>query len=83
MNEHGHGNEKTTIHIDRKKFDVEAEALTGAELRKLPETDISEEYDVFLEVPGGEDEPIADTKSVTLENGMHFFSAKRNINPGR
>lgn len=73
----------TTIHIDKKKYTVEAESLTGAQLRALPDTDITAEYELMLEVPGGEDDSIGDEQTVTLKNGMHFFSAPRNITPGR
>lgn len=73
---------KTVIHIDRKKFDVEQDGLTGAQLRALPEFRIGQDRELFLEVPGGEDQPIGDDQSVELENGMHFFSAPREINPG-
>lgn len=74
---------KYTIHIDKKKYSVEVDELTGAQLRALPEPDISANYELLLEVPGGEDDPISDGQAVALKNGMHFFSAPRNITPGR
>lgn len=83
MNEREEQNhDKTVIHIDRQQFKVEQESLTGEELRKLPSPPIGPDYDLFLEVPGGEDKLIGDQEQVELENGMHFFSVQRNINPG-
>lgn len=71
------------IHIDRKQFKVGEEALTGSELRALPDPDVGPEFDLWLEVPGGEDERIENEKTVKLRNGMHFFTAPSVINPGR
>lgn len=77
-----HGREES-IHIDKKLYKVDGPALTGAQLRALPSPPISAEYDLLLEVPGGEDRLITDGETVELKNGMHFFSAPRNITPGR
>lgn len=71
------------IHIDRKQFKVAEGALTGAQLRVLPDPDVGPEFDLWLEVPGGEDQQIGNEESVTLKNGMHFFTAPSVINPGR
>ena len=70
------------IHIDRKKYKVEKKTITGAELRQLPNPPIGNDYDLFLEVPGGQDELIADDTKVELKPGMHFFSVQKTINPG-
>lgn len=70
------------IHIDKKQYKVSESELTGSALRQLPEPDISQEYELELEVPGGDDQPIADDQVVPLKNGMHFFSAPRNITAG-
>jgi hypothetical protein len=79
VSEHEH---EITIHIDRKQFKVDAKELTGAQLRQLPHPPIGPDYDLYLEVPGGEDELIADDKEVELKKGMHFFSTQRHITPG-
>jgi hypothetical protein len=71
------------IHIDRNQFKVDVAEMTGAALRTLPEPDIGPEFDLWLEVPGGEDERIDAEEPVKLENGMHFFTAPSTINPGR
>jgi hypothetical protein len=79
----GHQGQKgVTIHIDRKMVKVTADSLTGAELRQLPDSPIGADYDLYLEVPGGEDRLIADDETVALTNGMHFFSVQRHITPG-
>jgi Multiubiquitin len=79
VSEHEH---EITIHIDRKQFKVDAKELTGAQLRQLPHPLIGPDYDLYLEVPGGEDELIADDKEVKLKECMHFFSTQRHITPG-
>lgn len=74
---------QVVIHIDRKQFKVAEEKLTGSVLRSLPDPDIGPEFDLWLEVPGGEDERIENGETVKLRNGMHFFTAPSVINPGR
>lgn len=71
------------IHIDRKQFKVEEGEVTGAAIRALPDPDVGPEFDLWLEVPGGEDERVDNEESVKLRNGMHFFTAPSVINPGR
>jgi hypothetical protein len=73
---------ETVIHIDRHQFKVEQSSLTGEQLRQLPSPAIGADYDLFLEVPGGEDKLIGDQEQAELKNGAHFFSVQRNINPG-
>lgn len=69
------------IHIDRKKYEVDNSSLTGAEIRELAR--LGSEVDLYLEQHGDdEDRPIADGDSVDLENGMHFFSTPKYIDPG-
>jgi hypothetical protein len=70
------------VHIDRKPYKVDDGQLTGAQLRALPDPDVGPEFDLWLEVPGGEDRQIADAEEVTLKEGMHFFTAPSVINPG-
>jgi hypothetical protein len=71
------------IHIDRKKFKVREREMAGSELRTLPDPDIGPEFDLWLEVPGGEDRRIENAQAVKLKDGMHFFTAPSVINPGR
>jgi Multiubiquitin len=73
---------KFVIHIDRKSYEVHEPELTGAQLRKLPNPDVGPEFDLWLEVPGGEDRRIADDEEVRLKEGLHFFTAPSVINPG-
>ncbi len=70
------------IRIDRDHYDVEAESLTGQQLRELPDPDIGLDRDLFEVVPGGSDRKIeADTK-VDMRSGLRFFTAPAQINPG-
>jgi hypothetical protein len=73
---------KIRIKIDRKPYSVKKEKLTGAEIRALPDPDIGAEFDLWLEVPGGEDRKIEAGEEVKLKDGMHFFTAPSHINPG-
>jgi hypothetical protein len=74
---------KFEIKIDRTHYEVREAALTGAQLRGLPEPDIGADRDLFEVVPGGSDRKIADTMSVTMRNGLRFFTAPAQINPGQ
>lgn len=71
------------IHIDKKQYKVTSEEMTGAQLRALPEPDLTADYDLFRVVPGGEDILVTDDQIVDLKAGAHFFSAPRNITPGK
>jgi hypothetical protein len=78
---HGHG--KTfEIKIDRTMFKVQQEVLTGAEIRRLPEPDIGPDRDLFEVVPGGSDIKIEADARIKMRNGLRFFTAPAQINPG-
>jgi hypothetical protein len=79
---HGHGHDEVTIHIDHSTFKVEVGSMSGQELRQLPSPAIGPEFDLWEDVPGGEDIRIADSATVELRNGMHFFTTPGRINPG-
>lgn len=71
------------IQIDHKPYQAPKTPMTGAELRALAQPPIGQDRDLFLVVPGPKgDKKIGDNESVNIENGMHFYSAPRNINPG-
>lgn len=81
----GHGPpDKKVFHIriDRTGFTVEEDELTGAELRQLPSPPIGSDRDLFEVVPGGSDKKITDTDPVTMRDGLRFFTAPAQINPG-
>jgi len=71
------------IKIDRTNYKVHQEVLTGAELRRLPDPDIGSDRDLFEVVPGGSDLKIELETEVTMRNGLRFFTAPAQINPGR
>jgi hypothetical protein len=56
--------------------------MTGAQLRRLAEPNIGPDYDLWQEVPGGEDNLVDDKERITLRDGMGFYSSSRDINPG-
>ena len=78
----GHGHDKFKIKIDREDFVVRQEFLTGAELRALPKPDIGPDRDLFEVVPGGSDKKIELTERVKMRDGLRFFTAPAQINPG-
>jgi hypothetical protein len=70
------------IKIDRAEFKVRERFLTGAQLRRLPNPPIGPDRDLFEVVPGGSDEKIADDQEVKMRDGLRFFTAPAQINPG-
>ena len=73
---------KYVIHIDREKYEVDDFQLTGGGIRQL--AGLGSDVDLYLEEQGDEDDRlIADSDSVDLKNGMHFFSTPKYIDPGR
>lgn len=71
------------IKIDRAEYKVREAVLTGAQLRKLPKPDIGPERDLFEVVPGGSDLKIENDMQVKMRDGLRFFTAPAQINPGR
>ncbi len=70
------------IKIDRTTYKVREPILTGAQLRRLPEPDIGPDRDLFEVVPGGSDVKIEADAKVKMRNGLRFFTAPAQINPG-
>jgi hypothetical protein len=70
------------IKIDRTEFKVKEPVLTGEQLRHLPNPPIGPDRDLFEVVPGGSDEKIADDQEVKMRDGLRFFTAPAQINPG-
>lgn len=79
LEERGHPYE---IKIDRTEFKVKEHFLTGAQLRALPNPPIGPDRDLFEVVPGGSDEKVAETQKVKMRDGLRFFTAPAQINPG-
>lgn len=71
------------IKIDRAEYQVRKKNLTGAELRRLPNPDVGADRDLFEVVPGGSDLKIEDDAKVKMRDGLRFFTAPAQINPGR
>ena len=74
--------EKLVIVIDGKRYRAPARVMTGAQLRQLAEPNIGPEYDLWQEVPGGEDNLVEDKERIKLRDGMGFYSSSCEINPG-
>ena len=71
------------IQIDRTHYTVNKPQMSGAELRNVPAPPIGPERDLFEVVPGGSDRKIADQDIVEIRNGLRFFTAPAQINPGQ
>jgi hypothetical protein len=78
--QHSHGFQ---IQLDRVHFTVTQEQMTGAEIRSIPTTPIGPDRDLFQVVPGGQDKKIELTDVVEMRNGLRFFTAPSQINPGK
>ena len=74
---------KFEIQIDRAHYTVTEAHMTGLQLRHVPPTAIGPDRDLFEVVPGGSDRKIGDEDVVEIRNGLRFFSAPGQINPGR
>ena len=77
------GQKTFEIKIDRTAYKVHQPVLTGAELRRLPTPAIGPDRDLFEVVPGGSDLKIEADTRVEMRNGLRFFTAPAQINPGR
>jgi len=81
--QHKEHDKEIPIEIDHQPCKAIKASMTGAELRSLAKPAISDEYDLYREVPGhGDDDKIEDAMTVELKPGMHFYSVLRQINPG-
>jgi hypothetical protein len=61
------------IHVDGQHFAVHQSSMTGAQIKALVGKDA--QYQLFEEIPGNaEDKLIGDNDSVTIRNGLHFYT---------
>ena len=81
--EHPEHSPRFQIQIDRAHFTVSQSEMTGTQLRQLPSPPIGSDRDLFEVVPGGSDRKIANDQAVEMRNGLRFFSAPGQINPGQ
>jgi hypothetical protein len=77
------GADEVSIHIDKKLYKVPSGSMTASQIRGLTSPVLGDDYDLYQVVPGSDDHLVADGESIDLKSGMHFFSAPRNITPGR
>lgn len=71
------------IFIDRKKYDWDKDTITGLQIKNLAGVDVTK-YNVWQDVPGPEDLPIADDQSVdlTAPGVEKFFTGKKTSTEG-
>jgi hypothetical protein len=70
--------------IDKESHEIteDQNPVTGQYLRGLPPA-VGEEYDLWLRARGREDDTlIRPDMKVTVRDGDHFYTAKRDITPG-
>jgi len=80
---HGGGSHHIPITIDKKPYKAVKEEMTGAELRSLPDPDVPVDRDLWLEMPGNQDdELVIPDNAIHLKSGMCFYTAPSTINPG-
>ena len=83
MSEHEQKPKETfEIQIDRTHYKVHEERMTGLQIRQVPPTPIGPDRDLFEVVPGGSDRKISNETVVEIRNGLRFFTAPAQINPG-
>jgi hypothetical protein len=70
------------IKIDRTHYKVDLKRMTGLQLRHVPKPPIGPDFDLFEVVPGGSDRKIGNDEVVEIRNGLRFFTAPAQINPG-
>jgi hypothetical protein len=79
----GGSNNFVPIQIDHKPYKAPRPVMTGTEIRQLAQPPIGADRDLFRVIPGpADDVKVGDQESVSLEPGMHFYSAPKTINPG-
>jgi hypothetical protein len=75
--------EEFQIQIDRNHYTVHEPVLTGEQIRHVPSPPIGPDRDLWEVVPGGADRKIGNNDEVQMKNGLRFFTAPAQINPGR
>ena len=70
------------VRIDRTDYVVHREEMTGLELRHVPKPPIGPDRDLFEVVLGGSDRKIGNDEIVKIRDGLRFFTAPAQINPG-
>ncbi len=79
----GHNHPIVYIYIDTHKYQAPKPDMTGEELRNLAKPSIGNQYNLWLEIPGlGDDKLVGDAEIIHLHDGMCFYSALKEINPG-
>lgn len=81
--EHERPGHDIPIQIDHKPYKAPKPVMTGTELRELAKPPIGQDYDLWLEHPGPEDDiKVGDSMPIHLKPGMHLYISPKTINPG-
>lgn len=83
--DHDHNQERRVIpiFIDDIKYDAPSQIMTGQALRELPTPPIQADRDLWLEVPGPQDDVlIRPDQTYEVKPGNHYYTAPSTINPG-
>ena len=73
MPDHPEKPKEFVIHVDEVQLKVTESSLTGSEIKAKAGKD--PQYQLFLEEKGNDpDRAISDTESVSIKNGLHFYT---------
>ncbi len=75
--------DETTVTIDRLKFVLPERPTTGRDLRQLGNPPVSDDYDLWMIVPGHDDELVRNDDVLDPIGFRRFFTSPRVINAGR
>ena len=71
------------IFIDKDRYEVDENELTGLQLRALPSPTVGQDRDLWEEIPGpGDDVKVQDDQVVKIHSGLRFFTTPRHVTPG-
>jgi hypothetical protein len=73
--------DKVTVIVDKHHHTLSPIPHTGADLRTA--VSVLADRDLYQESPSGDDTLFETTSSLHLKDGDRFFTAPRNITPGR
>jgi hypothetical protein len=71
-----------TISIDREKFRVHQEEMTGHDVRQVPTPAVGPDRDLFEVLPDHVDRKVSGEYIVEIYDDKRFFTAPAHINPG-
>lgn len=76
-------NHTIPIFVDDVKYSAPAPNMTGQQIRDLPDPHVPPDRDLWLEVPGPDDDVLIRPDQIyEVKPGTHYYTAPSTINPG-